>query len=508
MRVVLVYQGRYVVRQALELETLAAVVRSNGHEVFLVYDSNTFGVTDNVMQVPFLAGKLASCQKIAGRIISLTPDVIIFSVLPNTFEFCVQLAGLIKKNCAAPVVFTGLYPTLVPKQAMSEPVVDYVVEGETESAVPQLLFALISGQKKAMSRVDNLMFRSGKKIQKNSPGPLVDLDSLPLPDKDLFKPYENHLHSYAAMVSRGCPFSCSYCEETCLKKKYGPGFFRRKKVKSVMAELESARKKYRFSEVIFKDSYLSGNEKWLAELMRQYKDKINLPFKCFCTISGFTDKTARLLKDGGCYCIEFGLQTWNQDLRNKILNRNESNSDAKKAFQICARHKIYFDVDHMFNLPGESIADHEFGARQYIGLKYLNRIKVHYLVYLPTADIVEKGVQAGVLDKNMTQQIACGIASDFYDQTFADPANRSLAAGYAALYKILPLLPKTLINSLLKTSHIKALGKIPDTVIAALQTARALQTHDLRFAIYLRRYPAQILRASLQSLLGKSSLRG
>lgn len=505
MRVVLVYQGRYVVRQALELETLAAVVRSHGHETVLVYDPNTFGVTDNVMQVSFLAKRLSSPQKIAGQVILRDPDIVIFSVLPNTFGFCVQVAGIIKKKCEVPVVFTGLHPTLVPEQAIAGQCVDYVVEGETEKAVPQLISSLAGSQ--SMSRVSNLWYRSGKKIQKNPAGPLIDLDKLPLPDKDLFAPYETHSYSYAAMVSRGCPFSCSYCEETCLKKKYGPGFFRRKKAESIMAELVAARQKYRFSEVIFKDSYLSGDEKWLARLMGQYKEKINLPFKCFCTISGFTDKTARLLKDGGCYCIEFGLQTWNQDLRKKVLNRKESNSDAKKAFQICARHKIHFDVDHMFNLPGESLADHEFGARQYLGLKYLNRIKVHYLVYLPTAAIVEKGVEAGVLDKNMTERLAKGIASDFYDQTFAGPASRSLAAGYAALYKILPLLPKTLVNSLLTTNYIRALGKIPAPVMAALQTARAVQTHDLRFAFYLRRYPAQILRACFQNLRDKQGKR-
>ena len=42
MNIVLVYRGRYHVRQALDLETLAAVVRQAGHDVRLVYDSDAY----------------------------------------------------------------------------------------------------------------------------------------------------------------------------------------------------------------------------------------------------------------------------------------------------------------------------------------------------------------------------------------------------------------------------------------------------------------------------------
>ena len=51
MNVVLAYRGRYQVREALDLETLAAVLRNGGHDVSLVYDADVFGVTDNVLQV-------------------------------------------------------------------------------------------------------------------------------------------------------------------------------------------------------------------------------------------------------------------------------------------------------------------------------------------------------------------------------------------------------------------------------------------------------------------------
>ncbi len=251
--------------------------------------------------------------------------------------------------------------------------------------------------------------------------------------------------------------------------------------------------------MIFKDSYLSGDEKWLAQLMKEYKRDIDLPFKCFCTISGFTNDTARMLKAGGCYSIEFGLQTWNEKMSKGILNRKESNEDAKRVFDICARNRIYYDVDHMFNLPGETFEDHLTGALQYLDLKYLNRIKVHYLVYLPGAPIVQYSVDNGILGQGAADSLATGSISDFYDQGFARPQDKEMVAGFAALYKILPLLPRKMALRLLKKDRMKALRRIPTPVMAALQGVRAVQTRDLRFALYMRQYPLKMLRAFLSA---------
>ncbi|ACL03853.1 cobalamin B12-binding domain protein [Desulfatibacillum aliphaticivorans] len=498
MNIVLVYKGRYVIRQALDLETLAAVLKAGGRRVSLVHDPDPFGVTDNVFQIPALAKRFSSPEKIAKKILEFRPDAIVFSALPNTLDFCLKTAGLVKQRSTAPVIFLGLHPTLSPEYVIGRDGVDYVIEGEAEESLPALLDALEKGE--SPENIAGLWRKDGGAIINSPPGPPVDLDALPLPDKDLFAPRERHDYSYAAMVSRGCPFSCTYCEETCIKQKCGPKYFRRKSVKSVMAELTAARAKYGFREVIFKDSYLSGDEDWLARLMAEYKSRIRLPFKCFCTISGFTENTAMLLKQGGCYGIEFGLQTWNEAIRRDVLNRKETNAQAREVFGLCDAWRLRYDVDHMFNLPGESANDHVLGAREYKKLKYLNRIKVHYLVYLPGAPIVDAGVQAGLLTQKDASALHRGVGSDFYDQQFGDPGNKELAAGFGALYKMLPFIPAPMLERVLEGNKIPLLGKIPAPVMAGVQAARALQTRDLRFALYLRKYPAQLFGEAMKRM--------
>jgi hypothetical protein len=272
-----------------------------------------------------------------------------------------------------------------------------------------------------------------------------------------------------------------------------------------MRELVAGKQRYGFREVIFKDSYLSGDKSWLRDLMRRYRAEIRAPFKCFCTISGFDEETARLVKWGGCYGIEFGLQTWNETLRRDTLHRRETNEKALQAFDICDRLRLWYDVDHMFNLPGEAEQDHVLGARQYAKLRHLNRIKNHFLVYLPNAAIVAEGRQRGVVPDNVDDLLAEGWEGDFYDQKVGNAEERAVVAAYAALYKVLPVLPRGWLDCLLRDRRVMWLRHVPSVALAAVQGLMALRSGDLRFAEYLRSYPCKVWRAVRAAMAGDAA---
>ncbi len=493
LNITIIYKGRYHIRQALDLEILSSVLQNRGHTVRFVYVPDLFGVTDNVLQIKYLNALVTSLGKSITNIVETTPSVVIFSVLPGTYRWMRELAEETKKVVNAPIVFTGLHPTLVPDRVMKDRFVDYVIEGECEEAIPALINALKNSGD--MEKVGNLRYRMDGEVKKTTQMNPVDLDSLPIPDKALFTPHVQHSYSYVAMVSRGCPFHCSYCEETSMKKVYGSRYFRRRKVDNIIEELSSAKQKYGFKEVIFKDSYLTGDMKWLVSLMKRYKEEIDLPFKCFCTINGFNEKTASLLKEAGCYCIEFGLQTWNERLRREVLKRYETNKEALEAFEICDKAGLSYDIDHMFDLPGEMEEDHIKGAKRYKTLRCLNRIKVHRLVYLPGAGIIEEGIKCASLPGNFDVISAEGVESDFYEQHKDISKDGASVRDFSVLYKILPLLPERMLTILLRRRLYKVLHLIPSAVTIIAQGIIAFKNRDLRFSIYLRYYPYKIVKA-------------
>ena len=493
MRVVLVYRGRYHVRQALDLEVLAPVMRGAGHDVRLVYDADVFGVTDNVVRMPWLAGMLSSPVRRVTEILAAAPDVVVFSVLPATYAWAREAARLLRSRGDVRVVFMGLHPALVPERVMADSFVDFAIQGEAEGVINELLRAIAG--RGPVTGVGNLWYRRDKEARFTFRAGLADLDALPPPDKDLFRPYVSQGYGYVAMVSRGCPYHCSFCEEPLGKALYGSGYFRRKRVATVIRELVAAKQRYGFREVIFKDSYLSGDQTWLRELMGEYREKVGVPFKCFCTILAFDDETARLLKEGGCYNVEFGLQTWNERMRREVLARNETNEDALRAFAACARHRLRYDVDHMLDLPGESEADHAEGALRYRGLRGLNRVKVHRLVYLPGAAIVDYALERKAVPRDMPDRLAQGMSSDFFNQGTGSVKADALVAGYGVLYRLLPLLPGWCVRRLARGGRARWLRFIPSCLVAAAQGVIALRGGDLRFAAYVRLYPRKVWHA-------------
>jgi len=319
---------------------------------------------------------------------------------------------------------------------------------------------------------------------------------LPLPDKELFEKEINYQDDYLIMTSRGCPYNCSYCCESYYNRLYQRKFFRRRSVDSVLNELRVMKKRYNFREVMFNDSIFFTNLDWLKELLEKYKSQIGVPFRCFGRVNAFSEEVAELLKWAGCYAIEFGIQTMNENLRRKVLNRPESNQDSHNAFKICDRYEISYDIDHMFGLPEEREEDHIYAAKVYVGLKYLNRIKCHHLIYFPNLAITSLAERKGILSTSDIQLISAGEQrTDFFHLSSVKDANwQRINKSYQTLYKFLPLLSPTQINFIFKHKLQRKLHRLPGAIVIFLQLLVAIRGKDYRFILYMKYYYWRIKR--------------
>jgi len=254
--------------------------------------------------------------------------------------------------------------------------------------------------------------------------------------------------------------------------------------------------KYNFKEVIFKDTFFTYDKKWLKEFIYEYRNKIKVPFKCFGKLEHFDEDTAGLLKQGGCYCVEFGIQTWNEDIRRRILNRFETNEQAKRVFQICDNYELWYDIDHMFGIPYETKSDHIMATKEYARMKYLNRVKCHNLVYLPGLKITEYGNDCGVITDEYISRLSEGVDADFFNTTRETEKMKKVNESFRKLFKVIKLLPEDIIDK-----KIYGLFRfIPMFLIYMGQLIQALHSHDLRFKIYLKNYPLK-LKTALENII-------
>lgn len=483
MKVVFLHLGR----EHLGLEYLSAVLKNKGHNVELLCDAGLFGREDNVFYSPLLEG-IYRRKEIVKEAIRLKPDLIAFSPYTTTYRWACGIAEELKERISVPMVFGGIHSTLAPLEVIKNDFVDFVIAGEAESAFLELIERLEHNG--SLFEVENLWFKkNGEIIQNRLRQSLQNLDELPLPDKELFSSHIRFKDDYMIMASRGCLFNCSYCCESFLNKMYKNQFFRRRSVNSVIKELKTMKGKYNFREVMFFDSILFSDKKWLKELLSRYKMEINVPFRCTGHVSLFDYEVGRLLKDAGCYDIDFGVQTFNQEVRKNILNRSETNRKIKEVFNICDELGIRYDVDLMFGLPGAKLEDYFLPIDFMKDAKLLNRLKCYYLSYFPKTDIVEKAKNLGILDDKDIDDINEGKIGDwFHLDSIKDVRSRRWKNNFSKIYKIYPLLPYFLKRKIAKGRFYRYFYMIPNFFIVFLQLLIGLKNRDYRFKIYINNY--------------------
>jgi len=482
MHVTLVHLGR----EHLGLEYLSAVLKGEGHTVSLAYDCGLFGPEDNVLYSPALERVFSKRDKVIETIEKSDPDVVGFTVYTGTFRWACDIAAEVRKRSEAPIVFGGIHASLVPQTVIEKKFVDYVVVGEGEYALLDILERLKSSG--SMAGVENVWWKDGTEAHQNPVRPPIgDLDALPLPDKSLFEEDVNYRDDYLTMSTRGCRFRCSFCCESHINRVYGGRYYRRRGVEGMLAELQGMKDRYRFREANFFDPVFFIDKSWMREFLGRYKTTIGVPFRCFGHTTFMDEEAAELLKDGGCYAIEFGFQTANESLRRNVLGRAETEEANRRAFEVCDRYGIRYDLDHIFGLPGETEEDLIAAARYYSERRLLNRIKCHNLTYFPGLEIVDAALQSGDLDEADRASLAEGEIHDFFHEDgIRDPERKRLKQSFEKLYKLLPLLSTRWVEFFLRKQRYLWARLVPGPLVALGQFLNGILKRDLRFGIYVR----------------------
>ena len=484
MKVTFVHLGR----EHLGIEYLSSVLKKEGHQTSLAYDPGLFGPEDNVFYIPSLERVFNQKKKVIATIKNSKPDLVAFSVYTSTYRWACGIARIIKETLGVKTVFGGIHASLVPEAVIRNDVVDFVIVGEGELAMLDLAEAISS--KKSEYQIPNLWYKKEGRVIKNAlRPPIQDLDRLPLPDKELFERDINYRDDYVTMASRGCVFSCSYCCESYYHRIYDGKYFRRRSITSVMRELKRMKEKHHFKRVMFFDSVLFTDRKWLEGFLHEYKKEISLPFRCTGHVSFVDSELIKLMKDSGCYCIDFGVQTFNESIRSNILNRLETNDHIERAFGICDRARLRYDIDLMFGLPTMREDDYKLPIKFMDSHKYFNRLKCYYLSYYPELPIVDKAKVLGIIEGQDIERINNGVIGDwFHSDSIKDPQHKAWKDDFERFYKLYPLIPSFVRRYIVKKKLYRFFHLIPRFAVVYLQLVIGICRKDRRFYIYINNY--------------------
>lgn len=396
----------YPAYENLGIEYLSAALKKSGHQTFLILDPVLFNEA-GFLNFSTLSRVFDYGGRIKKELDLIRPDLVAFSVASDNFQWALKRADEIRKFSTVPIIFGGIHPTSVPEEVIQYNCLDFLCVGEGEDALVELANCLTYGQ--IDYSIKNLWFkRKGEIIQNSVRSLKLRLDELSPPDKGLY--YNRYRFvmngGYTVITSRGCPHSCTYCCNSILRKIYqNKGeYLRRRSVQSVFKELEIAKERYCPKYIHFVDEVFTYDKIWLKEFIFLYSKSIRLPFACYLSPQ-FVDKDiADLLKEGGCYKVQMGVQTINEDDRVKLLNRHYSNAQVSFSIRQFKQKKIYITCDNIFGLPTQDETELIRMAEFYCENKP-NFIEVFWLRYYPRTKIIDIAQKLGCLDKEKIDRI-------------------------------------------------------------------------------------------------------
>jgi magnesium-protoporphyrin IX monomethyl ester (oxidative) cyclase len=282
-----------------------------------------------------------------------------FSMMTMQIGHGLELIDHIKKKYHLPILVGGIHGTLFPEQTISEKNIDYVIVGEGELSVIELLKVLDKNHEHhktvKLENISGLCYKKGSKFQNaiNKVGQPLSVELLPFPKYELLGDMEVYItrkfyladgtffttRTIDLHTSRGCPYQCTFCINTlpCFKK------WRSKNLEDILAHIDYVVKKYKIDFIWFMDDFFFGRlDRVKAILEHIVNKKHKLRWEATIRANIFSehlvnDSMLKLMKKSGCYSLGMGFESG----ANRILEKIKKSITTKNIIHAVKQCKKY-----------------------------------------------------------------------------------------------------------------------------------------------------------------------
>ena len=318
------------------------------------------------------------------------PDILGFSVITPSYKFTLNLAKEIKEILPeTKIILGGPHPTLFPQETLENDSVDYVVIGEGEKPLFQLLQNIDNPS--YLSKILSLGYKENNKININDRSmDFIDLNTIGILDFSVidiekYIKYAEERSKYRALglvVSRGCMLKCSFCVDG--RHSSFKDSWRAIDPSILVQQIKYYIEKYKIEGIWFKDSTFTMNKKWILSFCQELeKENINIKWSCNTRVDTVDEEVLSNIKKAGCETIWFGVESGSERIL-KLLNKKIDKDKVITAFKLCEKYKIRAWANFMIGVPTETLEDIEQTYKFAIDLDKLSNVdNVHLTIYTP-----------------------------------------------------------------------------------------------------------------------------
>jgi len=154
------------------------------------------------------------------------------------------------------------------------------------------------------------------------------------------------------MGSRGCPFSCTFCQSYWGKK------VRYLNPDHLVSIIENLHGKYGINEVFLQDDTFNLNLDWAhkvftALMVRGLSETMSFKIVCRCDYKLINEDFLRAAKAAGVWMIFYGVESLDQQMLNS-MKKNLNVDDILRAFKLTQKAGIKAHASLIVGMPGET----------------------------------------------------------------------------------------------------------------------------------------------------------
>jgi radical SAM superfamily enzyme YgiQ (UPF0313 family) len=301
-----------------------------------------------------------SDRAIRERLLSERPALIGLSCTTSGFLDGIRIAEMARATLPGiRTVFGGPHVSALKESLFPRfPAMDFAVVGEGEETLAEL--AERGGEDP--SGVRGIVFREGGDGPARFTGRRereIELDTLPFP---AYGKLDGFPHSYmlplfnyprvpntSCISSRGCPYSCSYCDRSVFGRS-----FRFNSAEYLYEHLRHLKERFGVRHVNFYDDQFTFDRGRIEEFARRMIDRpLRMTFNCIVRAEHIDREMVRLMKAAGCWMMNLGIETGDSGLL--AAHRRHADLDRTgRAIRTIKEAGIRTKGLLMMGLPGET----------------------------------------------------------------------------------------------------------------------------------------------------------
>ena len=335
------------------IASIAAYLRNEGYSIEII-DANVLNLSPKE--------SANEAKKLNPKLVA----IIVYGNQPSASTQTMTIAGKICKELKKEdltVAIGGLHPSALPKRTLIEEDVDFVIEGEEQIPLKDLLEYL--DEKRDLDKVRGVWHYENKKIKNNPKPDLIDnLDKfLPIAAWDLlpmqrYKAHNWHCfdnledRSYAAIyTSLGCPYKCTFC---CINAPFGKAGIRYRSPELVVSEMELLAKKYNIKNIKIIDEMFVLDERHYMKIVDLLIEKqLNLNIWAYARVDTVKKENLQKMKKAGFNWLCLGIESASEFVRDGAKKRLRF-KDIEKVVRQIQEVGIRVLANYMFGLEDDN----------------------------------------------------------------------------------------------------------------------------------------------------------